>query len=122
MTAIACSELIADVERIARSGPPERRARMLRELTDLFRSAAGRLQPDQIGVFDRGLAKLIERSDTRTLAGLSATLAELDPAPADTIRRLALPLGFVDVKVCAVDDTWSGLKFVVRLRDRRSAC
>jgi len=30
------------------------------------------------------------------------------------IRELALPLGFVDVKVCAVDDTWSGLKLVVR--------
>lgn len=32
----------------------------------------------------------------------------------DTIRALALPIGFVDVKVCAVDDTWSGLKLVVR--------
>ena len=32
----------------------------------------------------------------------------------DTIRELALPLGFVDVKVCAVDDTWSGLKLVIR--------
>ena len=32
----------------------------------------------------------------------------------DTIRELALPLGFVDVKVCAVDDVWSGLKLVVR--------
>lgn len=32
----------------------------------------------------------------------------------DTIRKLALPLGFVDVKVCAVDETWSGLKLVVR--------
>ena len=32
----------------------------------------------------------------------------------DTIREIALPLGFVDVKVCAVDDTWSGLKLVVR--------
>jgi len=32
----------------------------------------------------------------------------------NTIRDLALPLGFVDVKVCAVDDTWSGLKLVVR--------
>ena len=34
----------------------------------------------------------------------------------DTIRALALPLGFVDVKVCAVSDVWSGLKLVVRLR------
>ena len=32
----------------------------------------------------------------------------------DTIRELALPMGFVDIKVCAVDDTWSGLKLVVR--------
>jgi len=32
----------------------------------------------------------------------------------DTVRELALPLGLVDVKVCAVDDTWSGLKLVIR--------
>ena len=32
----------------------------------------------------------------------------------DVIRELALPLGLVDVKVCAVDDTWSGLKLVIR--------
>jgi len=32
----------------------------------------------------------------------------------DVIRELALPLGYVDVKVCAVSDTWSGLKLVVR--------
>lgn len=32
----------------------------------------------------------------------------------DVIREVALPLGFVDVKVCAVDQTWSGLKLVVR--------
>jgi hypothetical protein len=32
----------------------------------------------------------------------------------DVIRQVALPLGFVDVKVCAIDDVWSGLKLVVR--------
>lgn len=32
----------------------------------------------------------------------------------DIVRELALPLGFVDVKVCAVDEVWSGLKLVVR--------
>jgi len=36
----------------------------------------------------------------------------------DTIRELALPLGLVDVKVCAVDATWSGLKLVVRKSPR----
>ena len=89
MTAIACSELLAEVELIARSGPPERRARMLRALTDLFQSAAGRLQPDQIGIFDGVFVKLVARSDARALASISATLAGLEPAPAETIRRLA---------------------------------
>ena len=32
----------------------------------------------------------------------------------DTIREVALPMGFVDIKVCAVDEVWSGLKLVVR--------
>ena len=32
----------------------------------------------------------------------------------DVIRSLALPMGFVDVKVCAVDAVWSGLKLVIR--------
>lgn len=32
----------------------------------------------------------------------------------DVVREVALPLGFVDVKVCAVSDVWSGLKLVVR--------
>jgi hypothetical protein len=32
----------------------------------------------------------------------------------NTIRELALPLGFVDIKVCAVNEIWSGLKLVVR--------
>jgi hypothetical protein len=32
----------------------------------------------------------------------------------DTIREVALPIGFVDVKVCAVDEQWSGLKLVIR--------
>ena len=32
----------------------------------------------------------------------------------DVVRELALPIGFVDVKVCAVSDVWSGLKLVIR--------
>jgi hypothetical protein len=34
------------------------------------------------------------------------------------VRRIGLEAGMVDVKVCAVNDIWSGLKFVIRLRDR----
>ena len=36
----------------------------------------------------------------------------------DVIREVALPLGFVDIKVCAVDEVWSGLKLVVRKKLR----
>jgi hypothetical protein len=41
-------------------------------------------------------------------AGVPTSITE------DTVRELALPLGLVDVKVCAVDEVWSGLKLVVR--------
>jgi hypothetical protein len=37
----------------------------------------------------------------------------------DVVRDKALPLGLVDVKVCAVDDTWSGLKLVIRVENRK---
>lgn len=37
----------------------------------------------------------------------------------NAVREIGLALGLVDVKVCAVDETWSGLKFVFRLKDRR---
>jgi hypothetical protein len=33
----------------------------------------------------------------------------------DVVRDLALPTGLVDNKVCAIDDTWSGLRLVIRL-------
>ncbi|MCE9659160.1 MAG: DUF3052 domain-containing protein [Burkholderiales bacterium] len=39
----------------------------------------------------------------------------------DGIRELVLPLGWVDVKVCAVDAVWSGLKLVVRRELRQGA-
>jgi hypothetical protein len=37
----------------------------------------------------------------------------------DVVRAVALPLGFVDVKVCAIDETWSGLKLMVRRTNRK---
>jgi hypothetical protein len=36
----------------------------------------------------------------------------------DIVRRVGLECGLVDVKVCAIDETWSGLKFVIRVKDR----
>jgi hypothetical protein len=41
-------------------------------------------------------------------AGVATSVTE------DTIRQVALPMGLVDVKVCAVSEVWSGLKLVIR--------
>lgn len=45
-------------------------------------------------------------------AGTTTDLTE------NVVREIGLNAGLVDVKVCAIDDTWSGLKFVRRIRDR----
>jgi hypothetical protein len=37
----------------------------------------------------------------------------------DVIRNIALENGLVDIKVCAVDETWSGLKLVIPLKERK---
>jgi len=37
----------------------------------------------------------------------------------DLVQRIGLECGLVDVKICAVDEVWSGLKFVIRLKDRK---
>jgi hypothetical protein len=74
----------------------------------------------------KGLEKELKRfrkliADTGTLwvswpkksSGVATDVTE------DVIREVALPLGFVDVKVCAVDETWSGLKLMIRRENRR---
>jgi len=35
------------------------------------------------------------------------------------VREIGLARGMVDLKVCAIDETWSGLKFIFRLKDRK---
>jgi hypothetical protein len=46
-------------------------------------------------------------------SGVSTDITE------DVIREVAFPLGLVDVKFCAVDETWSGLKLVIRKANRK---
>ena len=76
--------------------------------------------PDRATLSER-LPELLDRTTTAGMiwvawpkrsSGVPTDLTE------DRIRELALPLGVVDVKVCAVDDTWSGLKLVRRLANR----
>jgi hypothetical protein len=45
-------------------------------------------------------------------SGVATDLSE------NVVREIGLRIGLVDVKVCAVDETWSGLKFVYRAKDR----
>ena len=71
----------------------------------------------------RDFAKLAQRLDSNGMiwiawpkksAGVATDLTF------DRVQRIGLDAGLVDVKICAVDDTWSGLKFVYRLKDRVS--
>ncbi len=78
---------------------------------------------------------LTERALTRSFAKLAATLVSngmiwiawpkkssgvTTDLSEQLVRRIGLDAGLVDVKICAIDDTWSGLKFVYRLKDRSS--
>jgi len=92
-----------------------------------------RLKPDSsfIHVFTRKRSELANRlpvlrariADIGTVwvswpkrsAGVPTDVTE------DVVRAVALPLGFVDVKVCAIDETWSGLKLMVRRENRKRA-
>jgi hypothetical protein len=56
--------------------------------------------------------KLAAQKSARKPQGIVSDLDE------NRVRDLGLELGFVDVKVAAIDETWSGLKFVRRLADR----
>jgi hypothetical protein len=87
-------------------------------------------ETDIVHIFVTERARLIE--------ALGSTLAKMKPDGAiwvswpkkasrmesditeDTIREVALPMGLVDIKVCAVDETWSGLKLVLRREKRKS--
>ena len=83
------------------------------DLWHLFTTARGELE-SRLPVCLREIVAggMIWVSWPKKASGVASEVTE------DTVREVALPLGLVDVKVCAVDDTWSGLKLVVR-KDRR---
>jgi hypothetical protein len=69
----------------------------------------------------RGLAKykkLIKQDGTIWVSWYKKAAKLPTEITEDTVREIALPLGLVDVKVCAVDDKWSGLKLVIRRENR----
>jgi hypothetical protein len=114
---------IKDTSRVLMSGAPNGFV-----LDCAHSTRAGREPYDVILMFcprladlRRGWAKAVHRTVTngalwiawpKKSSGVPTDLTE------DVIRRHALANGLVDVKVCAVDETWSGLKLVRRLADR----
>jgi hypothetical protein len=72
------------------------------ELKEKFQALVPRLDP----------AATLWISWPKKTSGVATDLNE------NIVRELGLAAGLVDVKVCAIDDTWAGLKFVFRLKDR----
>src|SRR5215472_4651366 len=89
MIAPSSEELTAELQAAVSDGSPVRRARILRQIAALFLAEAHRLTPSQLSVFDEVLTCLLQRVDAHSLAELSAALADVTPAPPETMRRLA---------------------------------
>ncbi|HET7679307.1 MAG TPA: DUF2336 domain-containing protein [Xanthobacteraceae bacterium] len=81
--------LLSELEESLKSGSPEKRVHMLRRVTDVLLRDADRLNEQQIRVFDDVLVHLIQRVETKALADLSTSLAPVNNAPIEVIRRLS---------------------------------
>jgi hypothetical protein len=104
--------------------PPALELGVLPTGTTLRRSLAGTLPLDVLVVFVTRRAELVTRIAAcrprmqpaaglwiawpKRASGVTTDITE------NTVREVALPTGLVDNKVCAIDDTWSGLRLVIR--------
>jgi hypothetical protein len=108
--------------------PAEVKAELAKALADCSVVALPKASLDYAHVFVRSQAELKKEfprfskplaadgmlwvSWPKKTSGVATDLTEND------VRKIGLDAGMVDVKVCAVSDVWSGLKFVFRLKDR----
>jgi hypothetical protein len=115
--------------RVVLAGAPAGFARQLEPLPKGLRiPAAGRAPLDCVLLFAPNAGRLIAEfprwAARLTPSGMLwvAWPKKAAKLPTDldenVVREIGLGAGLVDVKVCAVDEVWSGLKFVRRLRDR----
>ena len=81
--------IIVELEDAVAHGPPAKRVRTLRQVTDLFLQDAERFSDEQVKVFDDVLCLLVARVETRARAELSKRLAPVDYAPFEIIQHLA---------------------------------
>ncbi len=68
----------------------------------------------------KSLARKLSQNGMLWIAWPKKTSGVATDLSDNTVRQIGLDCGLVDVKVCAVNEIWSGLKFVYRLKDRTS--
>jgi len=103
-----------------RSNSIRSRGRHVHLAADGLRRRRRGLRQDATRALDaiRRRARVIQKDGALWVAwpkkasGVHSEIGEAD------VRAFGLDRGLVDVKVCAIDETWSGLKFVIRLADR----
>jgi hypothetical protein len=102
-------DLLEDLPEVEESNDPERQ----KNLIHYFTKEAKKLENDILNLKNE-IAQdgMIWISWPKKASKVPTDITE------DIIRNLALQNGLVDVKVCAVDNIWSGLKLVIRVKDR----
>jgi hypothetical protein len=120
---------IAEGSRVSLVGAPDGFEALLGPLPPAVRFETPRstaldlvlLFTERAAELERRFARQVERLDTAGMLWVAwpkkASRRPTDLTE-DVVRRIGLDAGLVDVKVCAIDEVWSGLKFVRRLRDR----
>ncbi len=96
-------------KRVTAVGKPEAEMDLIQCFVKNKREAASTISALKHNISPRGALWV---SWPKGSSGVSTDLNE------NVVREIGLKSGLVDVKVCAVDETWSGLKFVYRLKDR----
>jgi uncharacterized protein (DUF2336 family) len=86
---VAPASLIPELEEVLQHGSVERRAEMLRRITDLFLERAPRLNDAHVALFDDVMSILIREIEARVLAELARRIAPVPNAPAKVVRTLA---------------------------------
>ena len=89
MTAIASTDLIAELDHALKAAPPDRRTQILRQVAGLFFEDAHRLNEQHVGVFDDVFVRLMGSVELCTLTTLSRSFADVRLVPQELARRLA---------------------------------
>jgi uncharacterized protein (DUF2336 family) len=85
----ASASLIPELEEVIQSGSPERCARTLRRIANLFIEGADKYTEEQVSLFDDVLCQLVTEIESKARAELAQRLAPINNAPVELVRHLA---------------------------------